>query len=129
MNKNEVSGNPTNKEFGDYAEEIAAQEYIKKGYAILERKWHNGKSEIDLIAQKDNIIAFIEVKARNGRTTNPIFSITHDKRRRMARSADNYIRRQNGDFDYRFDFVGLTGSPDDYEIEILEDAFLAADFY
>ena len=125
----EITTDPTNKEFGDYAEEIAAQEYLKKGYAILERKWRHGKSEIDLVVQKDNIIAFVEVKARNGRGMMPFESITHDKRRRMAKAADSYIRRQKGDFDYRFDFVGLTGNPEDYEIEVLEDAFLATDFH
>ena len=116
-------------QFGSFAENLAAREYIKKGYVILERNWRLGKSEIDIIAQKDNIIVLIEVKARSGRDVNPIESISHDKKRRMTRAADNYIHRLQGDYDYRFDFFGVTGNKEDYEIEILEDAFLAADFF
>lgn len=116
-------------DFGAFAETLAAREYIKRGYVILEKNWRLGKSEIDLIAQKDNVIVLIEVKARSGRDVKPIESITHDKKRRMTRAADHYIRRLKGDFDYRFDFFAVTGNREQYEIELLEDAFLAADFF
>ena len=117
------------QDFGEFAENMAAKKYIEKGYAILERNWHLGKTEIDLIAQSDNVIVFIEVKARNGNFQSPFEAVTHDKKRRMTKAADSYIRRLQGDYDYRFDFVGVTGNKENYNIEILEDAFLAADFF
>lgn len=117
------------QELGDFAEEMAANEYIKKGYAILEKNWYLGKTEIDIIAQVDNIIVFIEVKARSGKNQSPFEAVTHDKKKRMTRAADNYIRRLKGDYEYRFDLVGFTGTKNKYELEILEDAFLAADFF
>ena len=116
-------------EFGKFAEELTAQEYIKNNYVILERNWRLGKTEIDIIAQKENVIVFIEVKARNGKDLSPLEAITHDKRRRMTRAADCYIRNAKGEYEYRFDFATVSGTRQKYEFEILEDAFLAADFF
>lgn len=115
--------------FGEFAESMAAEEYVKRGYAILERRWHLGKTEIDLIAQINNTVAFIEVKARSGEGITPMEAVTHDKKRRMMKAADAYIRYLKGDYDYRFDFVAVTGDIENYTLEILEDAFLAADFF
>lgn len=117
------------QELGNFAETVAANEYIKNGYVILERNWLLGKTEIDLIAQRENVVVFIEVKARSGKNQSPFEAVTSDKKRRMTRAADNYIRRLKGDFEYRFDLVGFTGNLNEYELEILEDAFLAADFF
>ena len=116
-------------DLGKFAEKRAAEEYIKKGYTVLERNWRLGKIEIDLIVQKDNVIVIVEVKARSGKDKLPIDSITHDKRRRMTRAGDAYLQKMKGDFDYRFDYFTLTGDMENYKIEILEDAFLAADFF
>ena len=116
-------------EFGVFAEKITAEEYIKKGYVILERNWRMGKTEIDLIAQSNDTVIFIEVKARSGKDMEPIEAVTPDKKKRMTRAADSYIRNKEGEFSYRFDLVGVTGDMHNYSIEILEDAFLAADFF
>ena len=116
-------------EFGEFAETKASEEYVKNGYAILERRWRMGKIEIDIIAQTENTIVFIEVKARSGRDLDPLESITHDKKLRMVRAADSYIRRLQGNYDYRFDFVTITGNKDTFSLEVLKDAFLAADIF
>ena len=112
-------------EFGKFAENIAAEYYIKNGYAILERNWRLNKIEIDIIAQKDNIVAFVEVKARNGKDQDPIDAVNNEKKRRMAKGADAYLKSFKGYYEYRFDIFALTGDFQDYKIEILEDAFLA----
>lgn len=116
-------------EFGVFAEEIISQEYLKNDYAILERRWRMGHTEIDLIAQKGDIIVLIEVKARSGKDEEALSAVTRDKRRRMVRAADAYIKRLKGNFDYRFDIATVTGNKQKYEIEIYEDAFIAADLY
>ncbi|MBR1616828.1 YraN family protein [bacterium] len=55
----------TNKSVGKYGEEIACNFLIKKGYIILERNFHFSKNaEIDIIALKNKIIHFVEVKTR-----------------------------------------------------------------
>ena len=116
-------------EFGLMAEELIAQEYIKKGYTVLERRFRLGKTEIDLICQCENVIVLIEVKARSGNDEDALSSITADKRKRMIKAADSYIKRLKGSLDYRFDIATVTGNSQIYEIEIFEDAFVAADIF
>ncbi|MCH5224534.1 MAG: YraN family protein [Muribaculaceae bacterium] len=117
------------REFGLYAEEMAAQEYLRRGYTILERQFHLGKTEIDLIVLKDATIVIVEVKARATDEEDALAAITVDKRRRMIRAADSYLRRFPGDMQYRFDVVACTGSMQDFNMEIFEDAFNAADVF
>lgn len=117
------------KAFGDYAEEMTAELYIRNGYTIVERNWRLGKTEIDLIAQKDNTLVLIEVKARGSAEEDAMAAVTHDKRKRMIRAADTYIRRYPGDMSYRFDIVACTGKIGQIEISVLEDAFVAAEIF
>lgn len=116
-------------EFGVFAEEIASREYVKNGYAILERNWRLGKTEIDIIAQKEDTVVLIEVKARSGKDMDPLDTVTKDKRRRMVKAADAYLSRMKGNISYRFDIFTLTGNMTQYAIEQLEDAFVAADLF
>ena len=50
--------------YGAAGEAFAASALEAEGYRILERNWRSGRSEIDLIAQRGDIIAFVEVKTR-----------------------------------------------------------------
>ena len=55
----------TNKEIGKYGEDLAKDFLIKKGYEVIEANFRYSKmAEIDIIAKKDNIIHFVEVKTR-----------------------------------------------------------------
>lgn len=113
-------------QFGKFAEEKAAEYYIRKGYAIRERNWRHRHIEIDIIAQYGNVIVFVEVKARSGRDMSPFEAITLDKMKHMTRGADYYLRHiEFGDYEYRYDIFGLTGDFDDFSIEVLEDAFVS----
>ena len=51
-------------ELGTWGEEVAAQYLTKKGYTIVERDWKSGHRDIDIIALKDDIVVFVEVKTR-----------------------------------------------------------------
>lgn len=114
-----------NLDFGGFAEDKATEYYISKGYAILERNWHLGKIEIDLIAQREDVVVFVEVKARSGRDMDAVSAVTYDKMKRMAKGAHAYLRYMKGDLEYRFDIFALTGDCNEYETEVVEDAFLA----
>lgn len=117
------------QEFGRFAEQLAADYYTKRGYAIRERNWRMNKIEIDLIVQKEDTVVFVEVKARSGEDEDAVNAVTPDKMRRMIRASESYIRELQGNIEYRYDIVGVTGDIKDYEIEVLQDAFLAADFF
>lgn len=112
-------------DFGKFAEEKATEFYIARGYAIRERNWRFKKIEIDLIVQDGNTVAFVEVKARSGRDTDPLDAVTPDKIKRMVRGADIYLKSMEGDMEYRFDIFALTGDFSSYRVDVYEDAFLA----
>lgn len=52
-------------ELGKKGEELAVAYLLEDGYTILERNWTYRKAEIDIIAQKEGILAVIEVKTRS----------------------------------------------------------------
>lgn len=112
-------------EFGKFAEDRAADYYVSKGYALRERNWRLNKIEIDLIVQIENVVVFVEVKARSGRHTHPLDAVTPDKMRRMSRGANAYLNTMQGDLEYRYDIFTLTGDFKDYHIEVFEDAFIS----
>lgn len=115
------------RQLGKFAEQKAAERYIKQDYVVLERNWKLNKTEIDLILQKGDLIVFAEVKARSGENGEPVDAVTVDKMRRMIRASDVYIGSLPGEYFYRFDIVGFKGDFNDYEMEFYEDAFLTTD--
>ena len=112
-------------QFGRFAEQVAADYYLAKGYLIRERNWRYRKIEIDLIAQSGNIIIFVEVKARSGRDMLPFQAVDYGKIRRMVRGADVYLKRMAGNYEYRYDIFALTGDFENYSYEVFEDAFVS----
>ena len=52
-------------EFGRKGEDLAAEYLVKQGYKIKYRNYRYLKAEIDIIAQKEEILAIIEVKSRS----------------------------------------------------------------
>ena len=80
-------------------------EYLRKqGYIIVKRNYRERFGEIDIIAEKDNVLAFVEVKTRS---ENAIFSgleaITPAKQVRLYKTAALFLQRINGDYEVRFD--------------------------
>ncbi|MGM9815780.1 MAG: YraN family protein [Lepagella sp.] len=120
--QNEEQGRE-NREWGQDAEQIAAEYLLKEGYTIRERNWRMGKYEIDLILEKDNTIIFVEVKARRGDNIAPVDAVDLRKQQRTVRAGDTYLRMIPMMYSYRFDIVAITGTPDNYTLEHLEEAF------
>lgn len=110
--------------FGKIAETIAAEFLITQGYTVRERNWRCGHLEIDIIAQKENIIVFVEVKARNGKYSDPLDAVDNKKIKRITNAANGYISSLQYDFDCRFDIIAITGNEKDYSLEHIEDAFI-----
>lgn len=109
-------------ETGKEGEEIAALHLLKNGYTILARNFRCKKSEIDIIAQKDKTIVFVEVKTRtNGFFQEPELSVTRSKQKQITLGANFYIQENNIDIDIRFDIVAITLSP--FRLNHIEDAF------
>ncbi len=114
-----------NREWGKLAEQIAADYLLGHGYIIRERNWRVGnKIEIDIIAEKDSTIIFVEVKARKGEFESADEAVDTPKRNKMIKGGDIYMRSLPHLFPYRLDIITVTGTPDSHEIKHIEDAFL-----
>ena len=80
-----------NKKSGHKAEEFIAQKLTAQGYTICARNYQRRFGEVDIIAQKDDTVAFVEVKFRN----NPLFDvgtiITRTKQKKMIAIAKYFM--------------------------------------
>ena len=81
--------------WGLRAEWLAAAFLAMKGYRILARKFVVAGGEIDLVARRGGVIAFVEVKARPD-FDNALMAIDSIKRRRIARAARIWLARNPG---------------------------------
>jgi putative endonuclease len=81
-----------NRQVGKRGEEIAAKYLQDKGYRILERNYSTKFGEIDLIATKNNILYFVEVKLKQSEDFGtPEEMIGRDKLARVQHMAEFYL--------------------------------------
>jgi len=111
-------------EFGKEGEKLATDFLIKKGYAIKQKNYRYLKSEIDIIAQKEDILAIVEVRARSNDKILPIAeTITKKKIKLLVMGADHYVVHNKLDVEVRFDVITILKNQFKCEIEHLESAF------
>ncbi|MGI6256315.1 MAG: YraN family protein [Acutalibacter sp.] len=80
----------------------------KHGYRILARNFHSRFGEIDIIAQRDPYIAFVEVKTRTqGGLVSPFEAITAAKRRKIIATANLYLQKNPTKLQPRFDAAAV----------------------
>lgn len=102
------------RELGDFGEDAAARYLQKKRYKIIERNWRVKAGEVDIIAEKDGTIHFVEVKyRRNQNQGGGLAAITPTKLRHMERAARLWMQR-NGEHAARLSVIEVTGA--DYEV-------------
>ena len=110
-------------EWGHDAEVVARDYLISQGYTIREMNWRIGSSlEIDIIAQMEGVIIFVEVKARKDK--DPVEAVDRKKRQKMVSGANAYLNTLPHLYEYRFDIITLTGTRESYELNHYPDAFL-----
>ena len=113
-----------NKKKGDWGEKLAAAYLKEKGYRIINEQWHYSRYEIDLIAQKENTLVFVEVKTRFSKEYGePWAAVNYSKQRKICKSADYYLRLFRIDAEPRFDIVSIVHAERKTEITHLEQAF------
>ena len=112
-------------EFGKEGEKMAANFLIENGYAIQYKNYRYLKAEIDIIAQKNDILAVVEVRARGSDRIIPIAeTITEKKKRLLIAGADHYVTsRKLNDVEVRFDVITILRTKNGFEIEHLKSAF------
>ena len=112
-------------ELGSKGEDMAAEYLQEHGYCILERNWTNkGRKELDIIATKDDIIVFVEVKTRRqGSVTTPLSAVDGRKQHRICLAADSFLKANRIDSCCRFDILCIIYNEEASRIEHIEDAF------
>jgi len=110
---------------GQQGEQMAANFLEDKGYTILERNYRFGKGEIDIIAEKDQMLIFVEVKTKKfGDFGDPINWVRRSKQLQIGRIARGFLfEREITDRDCRFDVITLNWQEGGFKINHLENAF------
>ncbi len=92
--------------------ELLARRYLKaNGYRVVASRYRAAGGEIDLIARKDGLLVFFEVKYRpSGRIGAGAAAVDADKRRRVRRAAEGYMQRFHPKPDARFDILDITAA-------------------
>ncbi len=112
-------------ELGKEGEDLAVDYLIKQGYTIRETNYHFHKAEVDIIAQKDNVLAIVEVKTRStDYFGDPQDFVKPKKIKLLVGAIDDYVNFRNLNVDVRFDIIGIIKNKKGIRIEHLEDAFL-----
>ena len=114
-------------EIGKEGEDRAVRFLINAGFKIKNRNWRFGKNEIDIIAEKENLLVIVEVKTRtNDYFENPKEAVTKKKQRFIIKATEAYIQQFNINLETRFDIISVLTHNGKIEIEHIEDAFQAS---
>jgi len=111
-------------DLGRQGEALAKTFLERLGYEILDENWTHGKCEVDLIAYKDGIIIFAEVKTRTGNGFGePEDFVDNRKQKLLTEAADEYIYLMDHKGDVRFDIISILFSGENHTLKHIEDAF------
>lgn len=112
------------KKIGDKGEQQAGLYLRANGYEILETNWRSGKAEVDIIAKKDNLMVFIEVKTRkNNKFGYPESFVSESQQERIHYAAEDYLEKLNWKGRVSFDILAITTESSPINLEHFEDAF------
>ena len=112
-------------DLGKWGEDVALAYLLDHGYRLLDRNWHQGHRDLDLIMQQDDTLVIVEVRTRrNNLFMDPEQTVDALKMLSLSKAANAYIRLHRISLNIRFDIVAITGTPSsDFTINHIEDAF------
>lgn len=114
------------RDTGILGEKLAGKYLEEQGYTIVETNYRSPDGEIDIVASKDGMIAFVEVRAKSSLNCGtPEESVTTRKKRKLVLVAQDYVQKHNlSESSWRIDFIAVevdnTGKP--LRIEHIESA-------
>lgn len=105
---------PSSKQIGNKAEDAASAWLIKQGFLVIERNWKvYQQCEIDIIALKNEVLFFVEVKYRkNSNYGDGLEYIDNKKLEQMELAAETFLELEPKfeDYDWRLAGLSLTGA-------------------
>ena len=116
---------------GALGERIAARWLMREGWEVVDRRWRSGRRDLDLVAVRENIVAFVEVKTRRSTWSGgPVEAVNWRKQRELTRSAQAWLDQRGtlvapAGATFRFDIVGVVASRDKVGVRHVASAFPA----
>jgi putative endonuclease len=110
---------------GELGERLAERWLCGRGWRVLQRRFRSGHRDIDLVVERDGLVAFVEVKTRRGkRFGDPVEAVDWRKQRELTRSAGVWLERFGMENQmFRFDVIGVLITGERVRIRYLENAF------
>jgi putative endonuclease len=110
---------------GEHAEDQCAAYLERAGYRVCERNWWVREGELDIVAERGELLCFVEVRMRTSAVFgDPSLTVTREKQRRVVRAALRYLQRWPAPRRMvRFDVMTVLGRGKDAVIEHLPGAF------
>jgi putative endonuclease len=102
------------KHFGDESESLATHFLEQEGFVILERNYFAKKlGEIDIIAKKEDVLHFIEVKSSKA-NFDPIYNVTPEKLCKVINSSQYYMKSKKLNMAFSIDALILRNDKIDF---------------
>jgi putative endonuclease len=100
-----------NQKIGKWGENVAAEYLMERGYNLVARNFRTPYGEIDIIAEKDGLTIFVEVKTRTSSSLGPPeISVTPRKQEHMLAAGEFYAQKNEIDH-WRVDVMSVEGKP------------------
>ncbi len=111
-------------ELGKQGEELATQHLVMSGYKIRDRNWSFRKAELDIVAEKDGVVVFVEVKTRSSEEfETPASTVTMKKQKQLVLVADQYLKSKELTHEARFDVIYIIHNQRYTKIQHIIEAF------
>lgn len=111
-------------QLGEEGEKIAVQYLKSKGYIIHHTNWRMSHLEVDIIAENNDELVFIEVKTRSSEEYGrPEEAVDFEKERDLMKLANVYMENLQQEVPSRFDIISIILNDQESNITHFEDAF------
>ncbi len=110
---------------GQTGEMLARQYFETREYEILHNNWRHGHLELDIIARKDGVLHFIEVKTLvEGSAGLPEESVHRKKMMNLLRAAELFMIKSGCSGPIQFDVLAIVLKKTQHEFFLLEDVYI-----
>ena len=111
------------QDIGHKAEQIAADYLREKGFSILDMNWRSGSKELDIVAEKDDMIHVVEVRSlTTAFFQQPYQTIGFAKQRNLLQAVNAYMERHKVSKEVQLDVISVVFSGANYKLEYLPNA-------
>jgi putative endonuclease len=93
---------------GKKGEQMAAAYLQRQDYTLVATNWRWGRAEVDIIAKKDDVIVFVEVKTRKSTYMGqPEEFVSPHKVKMLTQAAVGYLQQAGHEWEFRFDVIAV----------------------